>query len=100
MNKPTSHLIYILCRLYNGEQLTSLDLGNIMSNPNQYFCKLKAMGLIGEWITTHGVKVHFILPKARKRAKALLEAYGKKQVNLFNYKTDGLNAIKKAKRSY
>jgi hypothetical protein len=95
--KSTSHTMHILRRLYQGEQLTSLDLGSNMSNPNQYFCKLKADGLIDEYVITHGVKVHFMRPKAKKRVKALLEAHDKAQTNLFNFK-DGLNAIQKPKR--
>jgi hypothetical protein len=91
-----SHTMHILHRLYNGEQLTSLDLGNLMSNPNQYFCKLKDMRLIGERIITHNVKVHFLPPKARKRAKALLDTYDKEQINLFTI--SGQNATPTTKR--
>jgi hypothetical protein len=95
-NIKISHTMHILRRLYQGEQLTSLDLGSNMSNPNQYFCKFNKMRLTGERIIAHGVKIHYLLPKAKKRAKAILDKYYKKHANLFTM--SGQNVSPKPKR--
>ncbi|MDR1975379.1 MAG: hypothetical protein LBQ18_00145 [Campylobacteraceae bacterium] len=100
-NKTQSHRLHILQRLYNGERLTSFDLGTKMVNPNQYFCKLKKEGLIDEITLPSGVKVRFILPQAKERAKALLNIQDSKiteqKRTLFDYHNDFAAALTNGK---
>jgi hypothetical protein len=71
-NKTNTHILTILRTLYNTKRaFSSLDFGDKMSNPNQYFCKLLPLGLIDERTITKGnktFKIRFI--PQDKRAKA------------------------------
>jgi hypothetical protein len=70
----TTHKIYILKRLLKEATVTSLDLGNIMSNPNKYLNQLKKDGFIGERTkATSQFKIRYLLPNKRKKVAALLQ---------------------------
>ncbi|MDR1007636.1 MAG: hypothetical protein LBL65_03625 [Campylobacteraceae bacterium] len=67
------NMLKILKKLYDSKKaLTSLDFGDQMSNPNQYFCELLTLDLISErTITKNGktFKIRFIPQEKRAKAK-------------------------------
>ncbi|MDR2100753.1 MAG: hypothetical protein LBP40_08025 [Campylobacteraceae bacterium] len=80
-----SNELKILETLYDSDRaLSSLDFGSQMSNPNQYFCKLKTLGLIAEntlkFKNGQTVKIRFI--PMDKRANALKRIKELKKIEL------------------
>ncbi|MDR1285409.1 MAG: hypothetical protein LBJ88_04330 [Campylobacteraceae bacterium] len=74
MRIKTTHKMCILKRLLKEATLISLDLGNVMSNPNKHFNQLKKDGFIGERTqATSQFKIRYLLPNKRKKVAALLK---------------------------